>query len=124
MQATEEDEEEMEEVATRLRLLAERKKAEESMESIIRSDGHLADSRSKGLMSWLPIIYIKAVPVADAWAPTSVGYLRGEKDIYDCPVYLTSNRGSSFVFLASLRTVDSPRKWIVAGVAVVMQTDL
>lgn len=114
----------MEEVAARLRLLAERKKAEESVEDIIRSDGHLADSRSKGLMSWLPIIYIKAVPVAEAWTPASVGYLRGEKDVYDCPVYLTSSRGSSFVFLANLRTVDAPRKWIVAGVAMVMQTDL
>ncbi|CAM9221477.1 unnamed protein product, partial [Sphacelaria rigidula] len=101
-----------------------RKKAEESVEDIIRSDGHLADSRSKGLMSWLPIIYIKAVPVAEAWTPASVGYLRGEKDVYDCPVYLTSSRGSTFVFLASLRTVDASRKWIVAGVAVVMQTDL
>lgn len=114
----------MEDVATRLKLMSERKAADEAVEDVMRSDGHLADSRPKDLMSWLPIIYVKAVPVADAWTPTSVGYMRGEKGVYDCPVYLTSNRGPHYVFLAGLSTVDPARKWVVAGVALVMQTDL
>lgn len=117
------DEEEMEDGAARLKIIAERKFSEECVEDIMRSDGHLADSRPKDLISWLPIVYVKAVPVADAWTPTSVGYMRGEKEIYDCPVYLTSNRGPHYVFLACLRTKDPPRKWVVAGVALVMQTD-
>lgn len=120
----EEDEDEMEDGATRMRLIAERKGADESVEDVMRSDGHLADSRPKDVISWLPIVYVKAVPVEDEWAPTSVGYMRGDKGIYDCPVYLTSNRGPHFVFLAGLRTVDPARKWVVAGVALVMQTDL
>lgn len=124
MQAEEDDEEEMEDVAARLKRIAERKFGEESFEDIIRSDGCLADSRPKDILSWLPIVYVKAVPVAQAWIPTSVGYMRSEKGMYDCPVYLTSNRGSHFVFLASLRTVDPARKWVVAGVALVMQTDM
>lgn len=114
----------MEDVAARLKLIAERKSGEESVEGIMRSDGHLADSRPKDLTSWLPIVYVKAVPVVDAWMPTSVGYMRGDKDIYDCPVYLTSNRGPHYVFLAGLRTIDPTRKWVVAGVALVMQTDV
>lgn len=124
IEQADEDEEEMEDVATRLKLISERKAAEESVEDVMRSDGHLADSRPKDLMSWLPIVYVKAVPVADAWTPTSVGYMRGEKGLYDCPVYLTSNRGPHYVFLAGLRTVGPARKWVVAGVALVMQTDL
>ncbi|CAN0399586.1 unnamed protein product, partial [Ectocarpus sp. 8 AP-2014] len=98
--------------------------AEETVEEIMRSEGHLADSRPKDLMSWLPIVYAKAVPVVDAWTPTSVGYMRGERGLYDCPVYLTSNRGPHYVFLAGLRTVDPARKWVVAGVALVMQSDM
>lgn len=114
----------MEDAGTRLRLIAERKGAEESVEDVMRSEGHLADSRPKDVISWLPIVYVKAVPVQDEWTPTSVGYMRGDKGIYDCPVYLTSNRGPHFVFLAGLCTVDPARKWVVAGVALVMQTDL
>lgn len=89
----------------------------------MRSDGNLSDLRPKDLMSSLPIVYVKAVPVLDAWTATSVGYLRGEKGIYDCPVYLTSNRGPHYVFMAGLRTVDPARKWILAGVALIMQAD-
>ncbi|CAM9743060.1 unnamed protein product [Ectocarpus sp. 13 AM-2016] len=119
-----EDEEEMEDISVRLRLIAERRAAEETVEDIMRSEGHLADSRPTDLMSWLPFVYVKAVPVVDAWTPTSVGYMRGEKGLYDCPVYLTSNRGPHYVFLAGLRTVDPARKWVVAGVALVMQSDM
>lgn len=124
IEQADEDEEEMEDISARLRLIAERRAAEETVEETMRSEGHLTDSRPKDLMSWLPIVYVKAVPVVDAWTPTSVGYMRGEKGLYDCPVYLTSNRGPHYVFLAGLRTVDPARKWVVAGVALVMQSDM
>lgn len=60
----------------------------------------------------------------DSWTPTPVGYLRGDKDVYECPVYLTSTRGPHFVFLAGLRTIDPARKWVIAAVAIVMQNDV
>ena len=113
----------MEGVAARLGLIAERKLAKEIIEDVIRSEGHLDDSRSKNLVSSLPIIYLKAVPVTDAWTPTSTGRIRGEKRVYDCPVYFTSNRETHYIFLAGLRTLELARKWTIAGVALLMQTD-
>ena len=56
------------------------------------------------------------------WAPTSVGYMRPEKEIYNCPVYLTEYRGPTFVFIATLRTQVGPAPWVLAGVALLMQT--
>jgi dynein heavy chain len=85
--------------------------------------GHLVDSRLKELLPTLPVIYVKAVPVKASWEPSAVGYLRRQPDIYECPVYMTSFRGHTYIFLATLKTVDPASKWVLTGTAMLMQTD-
>jgi dynein heavy chain len=87
--------------------------------------GHLMDSKPKQLVTPMPVMYVRAVEVQDTWTWDCVGYLRNEADIYECPVYNTSARGSTFVFLSTLKiSTETPvNKWVLAGVALVMQTD-
>jgi dynein heavy chain len=85
--------------------------------------GHLTESRLKQLLTPMPIMYVKAVQVQPEWSPESVGYLRRNPDLYECPVYLTSARGHTFVFLSTLRTTSPVHRWVLAGVALLMQSD-
>jgi dynein heavy chain len=85
--------------------------------------GHLVDGRLKELLPALPVVYVKAVPVQPSWEPSAVGYLRRQSDIYECPVYITSFRGHTYVFLATLKSVDPTSKWVLTGTAILMQTD-
>ena len=85
--------------------------------------GYLVDGRLKELLPPLPIIYVKAVPVQATWEPSAVGYLRRLPDIYEAPVYYTSFRGFTYIFLATLKTIDPNSKWVLTGTAVLMQTD-
>lgn len=85
--------------------------------------GHLTESRLKQLLTLMPVMYVKAVMVQPDWSPESVGYLRGDKNLYECPVYTTSARGPTFVFLSTLKTLQPVHKWVLAGVALLMQSD-
>lgn len=85
--------------------------------------GVLVDGRLKELLPSLPVIYVKAVPVLPQWEPSAVGYLRRDPHIYECPVYLTSFRGLTYVFLATLKTDQPSSKWVLTGTAILMQTD-
>lgn len=57
------------------------------------------------------------------WEPSAVGYLRHDPKIYEAPVYITSQRGPTYVFLATLKTEDPVSKWTLTGTAVLLQTD-
>ena len=81
------------------------------------------ESKLKELMPSLPVVYIKAVTVQTTWEPSAVGYLRHLEDIYEAPVYVTTMRGPTYLFLATLKTVDPKSKWVLTGTAVMMQTD-
>jgi dynein heavy chain len=85
--------------------------------------GVLIESRLKQLLTPMPVMYVKAVQVQPHWSPESVGYLRGDPNLYECPVYLTSARGPTFVFLSTMKTVDPCSRWVLAGVALLMQSD-
>ena len=87
------------------------------------TSGHLVDGRLKELIPAMPVIYVKAVPVQSSWIPSSVGYLRRTEGVYECPVYMTSFRGHTYIFLATLRSVDKNSKWTLTGTAILMQTD-
>jgi dynein heavy chain len=63
------------------------------------------------------------VTVQPNWEPTSVGYLRPEPHLYNCPIYLNTFRGPTYVFAATLKTVDPASKWALAAVAIMMQLD-
>lgn len=66
---------------------------------------------------------LRAVPVEPSWIPTSVGHLRLDPGIYECPVYVTTFRGPTYVFLSTLRSKDPTSKWVLAGCALVLQED-
>lgn len=83
--------------------------------------GAIAESRIKELLPAIPILYVKPVPVDPAWEASSVGFLRKDENTYNCPVYMTTQRGPTYVFLSTLHTTEPPSKWVIAGVALVMQ---
>jgi dynein heavy chain len=89
----------------------------------VKCAGYIVDSRIKQLLPAMPLLYLRAVPLQPTWIPASVGYLRQDPAVYDCPVYTTTFRGPTYVFLATLRTRDPVHKWTLAGVAVMMQED-
>ncbi|KAE9148960.1 Dynein alpha chain, flagellar outer arm [Phytophthora fragariae] len=85
--------------------------------------GHLVDPMPKELLPSAPVIYARAVVIDSKWEATAVGHFRRNKDVFDCPVYQTTLRGPTYVFLATLNTINPQAKWILAGVALVMQRD-
>jgi len=46
-----------------------------------------------------------------------------EKGIYKCPVYKNENRGNTYVFEAQLKTKYPAQKWILAGVAIILDVE-
>ncbi|ETK96025.1 hypothetical protein L915_01129 [Phytophthora nicotianae] len=85
--------------------------------------GHLVDPMPKELLPATPVIYARAVVIDSKWEATAVGHFRRNKDVFDCPVYQTTLRGPTYVFLATLNTIHPKAKWTLAGVALVMQRD-
>ncbi|KAL8008331.1 putative AAA+ ATPase domain, dynein heavy chain region D6 P-loop domain, immunoglobulin-like protein [Plasmopara halstedii] len=85
--------------------------------------GSLLDSRPKELLWNMPVMYVKAVTTSPTWEPSSVGYLRHDPNIYECPVYLTRFRGHTYIFLATLPTDCGSAKWVLRGVALIFQDD-
>ncbi len=85
--------------------------------------GSLAESKLKELLPMMPIIYVKAVQIQPEWEPSAVGYLRANPNIYECPVYNTTFRGPTYVFLATLRSDVPTWKWVLGAVALMMQSD-
>ena len=83
--------------------------------------GFLLESRLKELMPPVPVVYVKAVLVQPSWEPSAVGYLRHVDDVYEAPVFITTARGATYVFLATLKTVVPKNKWTLTGTALMMQ---
>eukprot|EP00742_Colponemidia_sp_Colp-10_P004139 GILJ01004417.1.p1 GENE.GILJ01004417.1~~GILJ01004417.1.p1 ORF type:complete len:2854 (+),score=646.67 GILJ01004417.1:919-8562(+) len=77
------------------------------------SNSQLEESKPREMVCPMPIVNCRAqlVTAADA---------REDKSIFQCPVYKTQQRGPTFVFTAQLKTRAPPSKWVLAGVAVVM----
>ncbi|VDN97799.1 unnamed protein product [Rodentolepis nana] len=73
--------------------------------------GILAESKPRELVAALPIALIKAVPVDKA-------NIRGT---YACPVYKTKSRGPTYVWTFNLATKARPAKWVLGGVAIILQ---
>ena len=70
----------------------------------------------KELHPELPIMHVTAIKTQDK---QELGY-------YECPSYVTSMRGPTYVFTASLKmeSEDSdPNKWILAGCALLMSPE-
>lgn len=70
----------------------------------------LEDSKPKEMFAAMPIVNCRAVPMDQVET----------KNMYICPCYCTPGRRPNFVFAAQLRTKYLAAKWILAGVALVL----
>ncbi|XP_076625371.1 dynein beta chain, ciliary [Colletes latitarsis] len=73
--------------------------------------GCITDSRFKELYPLMPIMYIRAITLDK----------QDLRNMYECPVYKTRSRGPTYVWTFNLRTKDKPSKWVLAGVAILLQ---
>lgn len=73
--------------------------------------GSIAPSHLKDLFPVMPVIFIKAVTQDK----------QDSKNIYECPVYKTRQRGPTFVWTFNLKTKIKAAKWTLAGVCLLLQ---
>ncbi|NXD25415.1 DYH9 protein, partial [Spelaeornis formosus] len=73
--------------------------------------GTITDARLLELTPAMPVLFIKAIP-------DDKQDIRG---LYPCPVYKTRQRGPTYVWTFNLKTKESPSKWVLAGVALLLQ---
>ena len=79
-------------------------------------EGYLIEQRPKELHPKLPVVNVVAV-TADK--KKKVGQ-------YECPVYVTSMRGPTYVFTANLKMENEdsdPSQWILSGTCLLMSDD-
>ncbi|XP_069077648.1 dynein axonemal heavy chain 11-like [Pleurodeles waltl] len=72
--------------------------------------GHIAEARLKVSTPTMPVIFVRAIP----------NDRQDTRNIYECPVYKTKLRGSTYVWAFPLKTKERPAKWIIAGVALLL----
>jgi len=70
----------------------------------------LEDSKPKEMFFRMPVVNCKAGPSTD----------KEEKNVYICPTYCVPTRRPYFVFPAQLRTKQPPAKWVLGGVAFIL----
>mmetsp|Transcript_40 Transcript_40/g.117 ORF Transcript_40/g.117 Transcript_40/m.117 type:complete len:87 (+) Transcript_40:1006-1266(+) len=68
-------------------------------------------SKPKEMFCPLPVMSVKGV------AADKVDF----NGMYLCPCYKTEQRGPTFVFCANLRTKSPPGRWVLAGVALILE---
>uniref|UniRef100_A0A8C4H1B1 Dynein heavy chain 9, axonemal n=1 Tax=Dicentrarchus labrax TaxID=13489 RepID=A0A8C4H1B1_DICLA len=73
--------------------------------------GMIVDARLKELTPSMPVIFIRAIPVDK----------QENRNVYQCPVYKTRQRGPTYVWTFNLKTKENPSKWTLAGVALLLQ---
>lgn len=73
--------------------------------------GYIMDSRFKELYPLMPVMYIRAITQDK----------QDLKNVYECPVYKTRTRGPTYVWTFNLKTKEKASKWILAGVAILLQ---
>ncbi|XP_004857611.1 dynein heavy chain 9, axonemal isoform X1 [Heterocephalus glaber] len=73
--------------------------------------GIITEAKLKDLTPPMPVMFIKAIP-ADK---------QDCRNVYSCPVYKTCQRGPTYVWTFNLKTKENPSKWVLAGVALLLQ---
>lgn len=73
--------------------------------------GMMSEARLKELTPALPVIYAKAIPIDR----------QDLRNIYECPAYKTKQRGSTHIWTFNLKTKEKPAKWVLGGVALLLQ---
>lgn len=77
--------------------------------------GQLEESYPKKQFSVVPVVNCRAAVI-----PQNE---KEEKNIFQCPCYKTETRGATYVFTAQLKTKAPPQKWILAGVAIILDVE-
>lgn len=77
--------------------------------------GQLEESFPKKPFSVMPVVNCRSVPLQPEG--------KEDKSVYQCPVYMTVARGATYVFTAQLKTKLPPDKWVLAGVALIMDIE-
>jgi len=77
--------------------------------------GVLEESFPKRPYSIVPIVICKALLIVEP--------VKEDKTIYQCPVYKTEQRSATYVFPAQLKTKAPPHKWVLAGVAIILDVE-
>lgn len=78
--------------------------------------GYLTDMILKELHPEVPVVHVTAIRLNE----------RGALGYYECPVYVTSMRGPTYVFTSFLQMESEEsdaNKWILAGVALLMNPE-
>ena len=73
--------------------------------------GSIAESALKDLYPAMPVMYIKAITQDK----------QETRNLYECPVYKTRQRGPTYIWTFNLKTKERPSKWVLAGVALLLQ---
>ncbi|KAM7067437.1 dynein axonemal heavy chain 9 [Molossus nigricans] len=73
--------------------------------------GVITEAKLKDLTPPMPVMFIKAIPTDK----------QDCRSVYPCPVYKTCQRGPTYVWTFNLKTKESPSKWVLAGVALLLQ---
>lgn len=76
--------------------------------------GQLEESDAKKQFSVVPVVNCVAQILVEG---------KEEKGIYICPIYKTELRGATYVTDAQLKTKHPPAKWIIAGVAIILDVE-
>lgn len=83
-----------------------------SFVSLSLQAGTITDARLQELTPAMPVVFIKAIP--DDKQDT--------RGLYPCPLYKTRQRGPTYVWTLNLKSKENPSKWVLAGVALLLQT--
>ncbi|NXH61319.1 DYH9 protein, partial [Rhabdornis inornatus] len=73
--------------------------------------GTITDARLQELTPAMPVVFVKAIP----------GDKQDTRGLYPCPLYKTRQRGPTYVWTLNLKTKENPSKWVLAGVALLLQ---
>ncbi|XP_048221904.1 LOW QUALITY PROTEIN: dynein axonemal heavy chain 9 [Perognathus longimembris pacificus] len=73
--------------------------------------GIITEAKLKDLTPPMPVMFLKAIP-ADK---------QDCRGVYSCPMYKTCQRGPTHVWTFNLKTKENPSKWVLAGVALLLQ---
>ncbi|XP_047613271.1 dynein axonemal heavy chain 9 isoform X1 [Phacochoerus africanus] len=73
--------------------------------------GIITEGRLKDLTPPMPVVLLRAIP-ADR---------QDRRGAYPCPLYKTCQRGPTYVWTFRLKTKEKPAKWVLAGVALLLQ---
>eukprot|EP00949_MAST-11_sp_MAST-11-sp1_P003677 g3677.t1 len=73
------------------------------------SGGIIEAARPKEMFCTMPVINVR-----------SVASEKADRKCFQCPCYKTSQRGPTFIFVAQVKTKSAPARWIMAGVAMLL----